>query len=1041
MGLTRLSIRRPVLVLMAWVALGVIGLRLLWAMPVELLPNIEFPVVSIVTVYPGAGPQEVESSVTKPLEDAVGTVSGIREIQATSQEGLSLVVVQFQLGTDLNAATAAVREKVDAVRAQLPREVLAPVVQRFSFSAFPILSLSLTSATRSPRQLRELVDDRLKPRLEQISGVANVEVIGGQTREVRIAVDRDRLQAYGLGLGQFTAALTQENLNVPAGFLKEGRREYAVRALGEFTSLEELRDLRLGLPGGGTVRLGDVAEVTDGVGERTQLSRLDGRESVTLLVRKAADANTITVAEAVKRELGRIRREFPDLQVTIASDASTFTREAVNDVFLALLLGIVLASVIVFFFLHDAVNTFIVFLAIPTSLLSSFVVIAGLGFTLNFFTLLGLSLAIGILVDDSIVVLENIHRHLERGELPAEAAYNGRSEIGLAAVAITLVDVVVFVPLALAGGIFGQLLRPFGLTVATVTLFSLFAAFTLTPMLAARWLRRRTGHEEPQGFAARLFAPLDRFYSWLDGTYRGLLSWALRHRAWVVLLGGLSVLFVLPLTSRLGFEFIPSVDQGVFTVRLELPAGTNLETTEAAARRVEAVLRRIPEVETVITNVGTSGQQSQTGPQFAQLLVRLREERRRTDREVVAQLQQDPEANRIPGARVVYAAGNVAGPISPVEVRVRGEDLDLLSATADRIADRLRTVPGIRDVDVSVRLGRPELRVRMDRERAAELGLSTAAIAGILRNAVEGSTDLKFRTGEKEVPVRIRMVRGGQPLRPEDLGDVLLAVVSGRPVYVRDVARIEPGTGPTRIDRRNRQRVVSVTANLKPGSFAGNVNQMAARAIADLRPPGVVVEFGGQAEQIAEAGGTFLFALGLGVVLVYILLSALFESTFTPLAIMLALPLAWVGGILALLLAGKSLSMVSAIGFILLTGLVMKNSILLVDYTNTLRARGLPRTEAVLEAGPTRLRPVIMTTLSVILGSLPVALEFGKGSELRSPLAWAVIGGLAWSTLLTLVVIPVTYTLLDDLRGWVTMRVRGFRPMPGAAPRSEEAGR
>jgi HAE1 family hydrophobic/amphiphilic exporter-1 len=1041
MGLTRLSIRRPVLVLMAWVALGVIGLRLLWAMPVELLPNIEFPVVSIVTVYPGAGPQEVESSVTKPLEDAVGTVSGIREIQATSQEGLSLVVVQFQLGTDLNAATAAVREKVDAVRAQLPREVLAPVVQRFSFSAFPILSLSLTSATRSPRQLRELVDDRLKPRLEQISGVANVEVIGGQTREVRIAVDRDRLQAYGLGLGQFTAALTQENLNVPAGFLKEGRREYAVRALGEFTSLEELRDLRLGLPGGGTVRLGDVAEVTDGVGERTQLSRLDGRESVTLLVRKAADANTITVAEAVKRELGRIRREFPDLQVTIASDASTFTREAVNDVFLALLLGIVLASVIVFFFLHDAVNTFIVFLAIPTSLLSSFVVIAGLGFTLNFFTLLGLSLAIGILVDDSIVVLENIHRHLERGELPAEAAYNGRSEIGLAAVAITLVDVVVFVPLALTGGIFGQLLRPFGLTVATVTLFSLFAAFTLTPMLAARWLRRRTGHEEPQGFAARLFAPLDRFYSWLDGTYRGLLSWALRHRAWVVLLGGLSVLFVLPLTSRLGFEFIPSVDQGVFTVRLELPAGTNLETTEAAARRVEAVLRRIPEVETVITNVGTSGQQSQTGPQFAQLLVRLREERSRTDREVVAQLQQDPEANRIPGARVVYAAVNVAGPISPVEVRVRGEDLDLLSATADRIADRLRTVPGIRDVDVSVRLGRPELRVRMDRERAAELGLSTAAIAGILRNAVEGSTDLKFRTGEKEVPVRIRMVRGGQPLRPEDLGDVLLAVVSGRPVYVRDVARIEPGTGPTRIDRRNRQRVVSVTANLKPGSFAGNVNQLAARAIADLRPPGVVVEFGGQAEQIAEAGGTFLFALGLGVVLVYILLSALFESTFTPLAIMLALPLAWVGGILALLLAGKSLSMVSAIGFILLTGLVMKNSILLVDYTNTLRARGLPRTEAVLEAGPTRLRPVIMTTLSVILGSLPVALEFGKGSELRSPLAWAVIGGLAWSTLLTLVVIPVTYTLLDDLRGWVTMRVRGFRPMPGAAPRSEEAGR
>ncbi len=1042
MWLTRLAIRRPVLVLMGWVALGVVGLRLLWGMPVELLPNIEFPVVSVLTVYPGAGPQEVETAVTRPIEDAVGTVSGVREIQATSQEGLSLVVVQFVLGTDLNAATAAVREKVDAVRAQLPRDVQSPVVQRFSVSAFPILSLSLTSTIRSPQQLRELVDDRIKPRLEQISGVANVEVIGGQTREIRVAVDRDRLQAYGLSLAQLAAALAQENLNVPAGFLEQGRREYAVRALGAFPSVEALRDLRLGLPAGGSVRLRDVAEVTDGVADRTQVSRLNGRESITLLVRKTVDANTIAVAEGVKRELQRLQAEFPDLGVTVVSDLSTFTREAINDVFLALLLGVVLASVIVFFFLHEPANTAIVFLAIPTSLLASFIVIASLGYTLNFFTLLGLSLAIGILVDDAIVVLENIHRHLERGEPPAEAALNGRSEIGLAAVAITLVDVVVFVPLGLSGGIFGQLLRPFGLTVATVTLTSLFAAFTLTPMLAARWLRRRTAHEEASsGWTARLFGPLDRFYAWLDGRYRSLLDWALHHRGWVVLLGVLSVVLVFPLASRLGFEFVPSVDQGVFTVRVELPAGTNLKTTEAAVRRVEAVLRRIPEVEAVISNVGTTGQQTQVGPQFAQLIVRLREDRRRTDREIVAQLQRDPEANRIPGARVVYAVGNVAGPISPVEIRVRGDNLDLLTRTADRIADRLRSVPGVRDVDVSVRLGRPELQVHIDRERASDLGLSTAFIAGVLRTALEGNTDMKFRTGEEEVPVRVRMTGDGNPLRPEDLPDLLLTTVSGRPVYVRDVAQILPGTGPTRIDRRNRQRVVSVTANLEPGAFAGNVNQAAARAIADIRPPGVVVEFGGQAQQIAEAGGTFLFALALGVVLVYVVLAALFESTFTPFAIMLALPLAWVGGILALLLVGKSLSMVSAIGFILLTGLVMKNSILLVDYTNTLRARGRSRTEAVLEAGPTRLRPVLMTTLTVILSSLPVALEFGKGSELRSPLAWAVIGGLVWSTLLTLVVIPVTYTLLDDLRAWAASWAAPRAPVPKAAARPEEAGR
>ncbi len=422
MWLTRLSIRRPVLVLMGWVALGVIGLRLLWGMPVELVPNIEFPVASIVTVYPGAGPEEVESVVTKPIEEAVGTVSGVRNIQATSREALSLVLVEFALGTDLNAAVGEVREKLEAVRARLPRDVQAPVVQRFSFSAFPILSLSITSSSRSPRELRQLVDDRLRPRLEQVPGVANVEVIGGQVREVQVEVDRDRLQAYGLGLAQFTGALLQENLNVPAGSLREGGRQLSVRALGEVRSVAELENLRVPLPGGGSVRLGDVARVRDGVAERTQISRLNGRESVTLLVRKAAEANTIAVADAVKRELDRVRAELPDLQVTVANDASTFTREAVNDVFLALLLGVVLASLTVFFFLHDAVNTFIVFLAIPTSLLSSFVVIASLGFTLNFFTMLGLSLAIGILVDDSIVVLENIHRHLAQGEPPAEAA-------------------------------------------------------------------------------------------------------------------------------------------------------------------------------------------------------------------------------------------------------------------------------------------------------------------------------------------------------------------------------------------------------------------------------------------------------------------------------------------------------------------------------------------------------------------------------------------------------------------------------------------
>lgn len=1042
MWLTKIGIRRPVLMAMAWVALGVLGLRFLAGLPLELLPNIEFPVVVVATIYPGAGPQEVETLITKPIEEATATVAGIRTISSSSQENLSLVQIQFVLGTGLDSATGAIREKLEAVRATLPRDARAPVVQRFSFSAFPIMSVSVTGS-RTPQQLRDLADNTLKGRLEQISGVASVSVVGGEEREIQVNVDRDRLQAYGLSIAQVSAALVQENLNAPAGSITEGRRQVAVRALGEFRTLQDIRDARVPLLTGGSVRLADVATVADTVADRSQISRFNGNESVGLFVVRASDANTVAVADAVKRELARIEREYPDLAVAVVNDQSVFTRDAVNDVFLALVLGALLAVVIVFFFLHDAPSTFIISLALPTSLLSAFIVIAAFGFSLNFFTMLGLSLAIGILVDDSIVVLENINRHRAAGELPSEAALNGRAEIGLAAVAITLVDVVVFVPVAFSGGITGQLLKPFGLTVATVTLFSLFAAFTLTPMLAARWLRRRTADGEHRGsFTARLFAPADRFYQSLDRLYEGVLRWALGHRGAVILAGVLALVLVVPLMARLGFEFIPTPDQGLITATIEMPAGTNLATTDAVTHQVEARLRQTPEVQDILASVGTAGEFAASGPQFANLIVRLRpkSERRRSDQDVLRELQRDPAATAFPGAKVVYAGAGVAGPGSPVNIRIAGPDLRQLNRVAAQVAERIRAVPGARDVDVSSRIGRPEQQVLIDRVRASTLGLSTAQISGILRNAVEGSTDAKYRSGGQEYPIRVRMTDNDRRLTTDDVPDVLLATVAGRPIYLKDVASVVHGSGPTQIDRRDRQRLINVTANVEPGYFAGNVNSAALAAIRDIHPAGVSISAGGQAEFISESGSAIGIALLLAVLLVYILLSALFESTFTPFAIMLALPMAWVGGILALVLTGKSLSLVSAIGFVLLTGLVMKNSILLVDYTNTLRARGRNRNEAIQIAGPTRLRPVIMTTLAVILGSLPTAMQFGEGSELRAPLAIVVIGGLIWSTLLTLLVIPITYTLLDDFRGWVgrLFRRRAVEPAPGVA---EGAGR
>ncbi|MBM3450298.1 MAG: efflux RND transporter permease subunit, partial [Armatimonadetes bacterium] len=1004
MTLTRLSIRRPVLIAMAWLALGVLGLRFLSGMPVELLPNIGFPTLSILTVYPGAGPKEVETLITKPIEDAVGAVPGIDSIQSSSQEGVSLVVVSFVLGTNLDRASADAREKLDAIRATLPRDARQPSLQRFSFAADPILRLTMTSA-RSSQQFRDFVDNTLKARIDQISGVANVTVIGGDRREIQVNIDRDRLQAYGLGINVVSQLLVAENLNVPAGSISEGRRQYSIRALGEFRSVEEIRNLRVGMPGGGQVRLGDFAEVVDTVSERTQISRLNTHESVGIQIRKTNDANTIRVVGAVKAELGRIERDYPEVRVTVVYDQSVFVREAISDVFLALVLGALLAIVIVWLFLPDAISTFIISLSLPTSMLTSFIVISSFGFTLNFFTMLGLSLAIGVLIDDSIVVLENINRHIEMGETPTEAALNGRGEIGLAAVAITLVDVVVFVPIGIASGFIGQLFRPFALTIASVNVVSLFSAFTLTPMLAARWMRRRTSADAHRTGLAERF---ERVYKKWDNGYRGVLAWALGHRAIVLAIGLAAVVVVFPLSSRLGFEFISSPDQGIFGVTIEMPAGTNIETTDAVAKLVEKQLAARTDVEDVVTAVGTKNLQ-QSGPQFANLIVKLVEKHhRQRDTEIIRELQNDPAANRVPGAKIVYAPLGVGPPGAPLNLRVSGSDLDVLTRVAAQISDKVRAVPGTRNVDVSTRIGRPELQIVVDRVRAAEVGLTTGQITGVLRSSIEGNTDAKFRSGGEEYNIRLRMFDRGSKLDTQDVPDVLIGSVGGQPIYVRDVTRILNRTGPTQIDRLDRQRVVDVTGYIQAGFVSGNVVAAAQRAAREVPlPPGVRWTAAGEAEFLRESGETFAIALLLGIVLVYILLAALFESMFTPLAIMLMLPTALVGGILALLVTGKTLSMISAIGFVLLTGLVMKNSILVIDFTNTLRARGRSRLDALLEAGPTRLRPVLMTTLAVILGSLPTAWEFGEGAELRSPLAIAVIGGMIWSAWLTLLVIPV----------------------------------
>jgi len=1044
---------------MLFMALTVLGIKSRSEMPLDLNPKVDIPYVVISTVYPGAGPEEIETLVSKPLEDSIGSVNGLKNIASTSQEGISIVSMEFELGTDLDVAVSDVRGKVDAARRMLPDDVESPVIQKIDVGAQPILYMGLSSK-RPARELRELVDEVVKDRLGKLKGVAAVNVTGGEQREIQVNVDKSRLEAYGISISQISQALSMGNLNLPSGQIKEGGREFAIRAMGEFTSVDEIRDLKISVPGGpgGSNRvltIGDIAEVRDSVAEREANTRLERQDSVGITVQKQSDANTVEVADAVKRELERMKSILPaDVQIAISMDQSDHVIEAIADVNTSLWLGALLAVLIVFLFLHNIRGTFIVAIAIPASIVAAFIPIRFAGFTMNTMVMLALSLAVGILVDDSIVVLENIYRHLTKGEDPAEAAFNGRSEIGLAAITITMVDVVVFVPIAFMGGIVGMFFKQFGITVATATLFSLLVSFTLTPMLASRWYRKHENVEAKTGF----FKKFDEFYHMLDQKYRGVLAWALCHR-WQVLVTGLAVFLGVMMTAgpKLGFEFFPQSDQGQVGITVEMPTGTSLVATDAVVTQIEEIVEKIPEAEHVFTNVGSThggGVMSggASGANYGQVTISLHEKesvmdrflrpimrgerkRIRRDTEIAAEIRE--KVKHIAGGRItVSSVSGMGGGWSPIDIELTGDNMDELNAVSQKIRAVVASTDGTLNPDVSWKVGKPEIQATVDRVRAAEMGFSVGQIASALRTSIEGSTDTHYRENGKEYDIRVRLSEFDR-YSVSDVGRIVIGAVNGMPVFLQDVAKITPDTGPTKIERKNRQRKVSVTASLLPGYPLGNVQNELKKKIEAVPLGNVQLHWGGQSEMMAESFGYMFGALILAVLLVYMLMAALFESLFNPFIIMFSLPMALIGAILALVMTGETMSIVAMIGFIMLMGLVTKNAILLIDYTNTLRERGMDRTSAILEAGPTRLRPILMTTCAMIGGMLPTAMKLGRGSETRAPMAIAVIGGLIVSTLLTLVVIPTLYTLMDDIVSWMHQRKQRLlgRRFSGSEPR------
>ena len=1107
MGLTRLAISRPVVILMMVAAFLVLGIFALAKLPAELNPKVDFPRVTVRTTYAGTNPQEMETLVTKPVEDAISGVSGVQEIDSYSEQGVSVVSIQFFFGTNLDTADADVIQKVDAIRKQLPTASDSPAVLKADTSGQPVMHIAMQSTRRPERELQSLATNIVQPALEQATDVGTVSIAQGALREIRVSVPASRLAAYGITISQLAQAIGNANVNVASGFIQSGSQYYNVRLIGEFASVDEIRNLKLNFagttsggnavsagggagvaaPGTGTatattatpnqvIALGDIATVLDTGSEQTQDAFLNGQPSIGIDVLKTTDGNTLAAVAGVKEQLQKLGKILPpDITFTISTDQSETVNSNLNDVKASLVLGAMLAVLIVFLFLHNIRGTIIIAIAIPTSMIATFVPMYALGFTLNTLSLLGLSLAVGILVDDSIVVLENINRHLAMGEEPHVAAINGRSEIGYAAITLTCVDLVVFLPIGFMGGVIGEFFRSFGITVAFATLFSLFVSFTLTPMLAARWYRKGEVLEYEGGFAGafdRVFLRFENFYRRVlrgaltfayapknqsrgvgPRAWFGFWKWWLRGPVLVLLAGNLFLVLIFGLLGKnLGFRFAPDQDQGQVSVLVQAPAGASLAFTEAITSQIQNVVKNTPDLKNdtrfMSTTVGDAGPgQNATGTQYAHVDLTLYDRaslldkaqfwkhehlRNRSDVDVAAEVAK--LTRNIVGARILPAnVSGFGGGAPPLEVDLTGPDFNQLQAATKQVQQLIAQTPGTYNVDNSFKNSQPEVEVRLDRVKAPEFGLSLQQVASALADSVAGNQQYEYRdpSDGQQYYIRVQLADTDRN-NPQTISNVIVGYQNGNPVHLGDVASVTVGSGPVKIDRLNRQRKIAVTAYLRPGYPPGTVAAQLTPKLNAMNLGQVTYSLGGEAQTIGREIGYLGTAFFLGIILTYMLMAALFNNMIYPLSIMLSLPQAWAGAIIALTIAQEPLSLIAMIGIVYLNAIVNKNAILLVDYTNTLRGRGFKRLDAILEAAPIRLRPILMTTFTIIVSTFPTALALGRGAGFRQSLGVAVIGGIILSLILTLIIIPCAYLLFDNFSNWLG-RVIWHRQIPQEA--------
>jgi HAE1 family hydrophobic/amphiphilic exporter-1 len=1017
MKISDVSIDRPVFTTMCAIATMVLGFMALGRLSVDLFPDISFPVVAITTTYPGAGPEEVEEQVSKRIEDAVSTVNGVDTIRSYSRDSVSVVVVLFKLNVNALEANSDVRDRIQQVKAQLPDDANDPIVQKFDPGAAPILTYAVRAEGRTPQQLTKLIDDTLRPGLEAIGGVGSVVLKGGQTREIRIELEQSKLQGVGMTVGGVAQMLRLESIDLPGGRITVGGREFAIRANGRFQSAADVENVVIASrPDGTQIRVKDVGIVRDDVEEVRTITRLNGAPAVLFDVQKQSGSNTVAVTDGVNAKLDALL-ENPALKgvdVVLVTEQAQYIRNNIHNLREHLIVGGLLAILVIFFFMLDVRSTLISSLALPTSVIATFFVIWVLGFSLNLMTMLAITLAIGLLIDDSVVVRENIFRHLEMGADPMTAARKGTSEIALAVFATTMTIVAVFLPVAFMDGIIGRFFRQFGLTLTAAVLVSLVVSFTLDPMMSARIAQKVDPDRHEKMKTHWFYGPPTRLFHWMDAFYTDVLRWSLAHK-FTVVFGALFMFFgSIFLVQFMGSEFVAKGDQAKFEVQFEGQAGVSLAESDRLAKQAEQILIKQAEVLNVITVVGVDSDASK----FKMTVTTTKRGQRTLTIDDLMNNARDALAV-VPGVTAKLAIpGMVEGggaSQAPVQLIISGPDLKELDRIGYETMELLNGIPGARDVGTDLRPGSPEQRFVVNRSKAADRGVNFVSAAQALRFSVEGDVVATVSDSGDDVDVRVR-------LRDEDranlsrLEQIVVPSKTGALVRLDEIIDITEVPSPASITRSDRQRAVTITCNTG-GRSLGEVTADLRAGLAKMNlPAGYSYRFDGEAKNMAETLTNMLAALGLAIIFIYLILASQFESFVHPFTIMLALPLAVIGALLGLFLSGTSIGMPAMIGIILLMGLVTKNGILLVDYTNQVRERtGKNAYDALIEAAPVRLRPILMTSAAIVLGELPTALSKAEGSEFNVPMAVAVIGGVLTSTLLTLVVVPVAYTWIDKL--------------------------